>query len=83
MTSLRLHVPAGNLPPPPPCHPTPQYSKPCPPPPPAPNILSLPTPMMYRELSIDSYIGLQSTVQLARLRLKLYFSSEFPTLFKV
>ena len=38
-TSLRRHVPAGNLPPPP-CPPTPQYSKPWPP-----NILNLPTPM--------------------------------------
>ena len=40
-TSLRRHVPAGNLAPPPW---PPQYSKPCPPPPPL-NILNLPTPM--------------------------------------
>ena len=46
-TSLRRHVPAGNLPPPP--LPPPQYSKPCPPPPP-PNILNIPTPMLFNKL---------------------------------
>ena len=50
-TSLRRHVPAGNLAPLPP--PPPQYSKPCPPP----NILNFPTPMKTYNIDRDCATG--------------------------